>query len=133
MGACFLSAFLRALHLFASTFVLSSASLTIYLFTSYLPSESSFFVFPNKIIMKTCGTTLNLLGLPRILSIAKDYAGLDSVYRCFYSRKSFMFPEYQIGPHKGGWSAEVGFLDDIFGELSSPSSRTWRLSTRNRV
>lgn len=73
-------------------------------------------MFPNKLIMKTCGTTLNLLGLPRILSIAKEYAGLDSVYRCFYSRKSFMFPEYQTGPHKGGWTAEVGFLDDVFGQ-----------------
>ncbi|KAL7410344.1 S-adenosylmethionine decarboxylase [Mrakia frigida] len=86
---------------------------------AYLLSESSFFVFPNKLILKTCGTTLNLLGLPRILSIAKDYAGFDSVYRCFYSRKSFMFPEYQIGPYKGGWTAEVGFLDDIFDNGSA--------------
>lgn len=86
-------------------------------------SESSFFVFPNKLIMKTCGTTLNLLGLPRILAIAKEYSGLESVWRCFYSRKSFMFPDRQKGPHKGGWETEVDFLDDIFGRFQPAGGR----------
>lgn len=80
---------------------------------AYLLSESSFFVFPHRLILKTCGTTLNLLGLPRILEIAKTHASLPSVYRCFYSRKSFMFPERQLGPHRD-WHDEVGFLDGIF-------------------
>lgn len=82
-------------------------------------SESSLFIFSNRLILKTCGTTLNLLGLPRILSIAKTYADLDCVYRCFYSRKSFMFPERQVGPHGNGWGGEVEFLDDIFGQSFS--------------
>ncbi|KAH9949628.1 S-adenosylmethionine decarboxylase [Amylocystis lapponica] len=80
---------------------------------AYLLSESSFFVSPHRLILKTCGTTLNLLGVPRILEIARDYAALPSVYRCFYSRKAFMFPERQLGPHRD-WRAEIEYLDQIF-------------------
>jgi len=80
---------------------------------AYLLSESSLFVFAHRIILKTCGTTLNLLGLPRILEIARDHASLPSVYQCFYSRKSFMFPERQLDPHRE-WKDEVAFLDAIF-------------------
>ncbi|KAJ7713945.1 adenosylmethionine decarboxylase [Mycena maculata] len=80
---------------------------------AYLLSESSFFVSPHRLILKTCGTTLNLLGLPRILEIAATQANLPCVHRCFYSRKSFMFPERQLGPHRD-WKYEVEFLDNIF-------------------
>jgi S-adenosylmethionine decarboxylase len=76
-------------------------------------SESSFFVWPHKLILKTCGRTLNLLGVPRILAIAAEHAGLKNVYQLFYSRKSFMFPEHQLAPHRD-WTAEVQFLDNIF-------------------
>ena len=38
--------------------------------------------------------------------------------RCFYSRKSFFFPERQHGPHKD-WRDEVNFLDSVFGESLS--------------
>ena len=80
---------------------------------AYLLSESSLFVFAHRLILKTCGTTLNLLGLPRILEIAREYTSLPTVYRCFYSRKSFMFPERQHGPHRE-WKDEVAYLDAIF-------------------
>ncbi|KAJ4468202.1 S-adenosylmethionine decarboxylase [Lentinula aciculospora] len=80
---------------------------------AYLLSESSLFVSPHRIILKTCGTTLNLLGLPRILDIAANRANMPSVYQCFYSRKSFMFPERQLGPHRD-WQQEVQFLDNLF-------------------
>lgn len=76
-------------------------------------SESAFFVSPHRLILKTCGTTLNLLGLPRILEIAREQAGLPNVYQCFYSRKAFMFPDRQSGPHRD-WKAEVEYLDNIF-------------------
>jgi S-adenosylmethionine decarboxylase len=76
-------------------------------------SESSLFISPHRLILKTCGTTLNLLGLPRILDIARDHANMPVVHRLFYSRKSFMFPERQLGPHRE-WISEVRFLDDIF-------------------
>ena len=76
-------------------------------------SESSLFISPHRLILKTCGTTLNLLGLPRILEIAANYANLCSVHRIFYSRKSFMFPERQLGPHKD-WNQEIEYLDQFF-------------------
>ncbi|VDC01682.1 unnamed protein product [Peniophora sp. CBMAI 1063] len=79
---------------------------------AYLLSESSLFISPHRLILKTCGTTLNLFGLPRILEIARD-AGFPSVHRCFYSRKSFFFPERQKGPHRE-WKDEVEYLDGIF-------------------
>lgn len=81
--------------------------------TSFILSESSLFIYPHKLILKTCGTTLNLLGLPRILAIAKEHCGMDRVLRLFYSRKSFMFPERQSGPHRG-WTEEIGYLDAMF-------------------
>lgn len=90
---------------------------------AYLLSESSLFVFPHKLILKTCGTTLNLLGLPRILAIAADVCDVHKVWRCFYSRKSFMFPERQSGPHRD-WGAEVEYLDDIFKDAGGGAAYT---------
>ncbi|KAK3308443.1 S-adenosylmethionine decarboxylase [Chaetomium strumarium] len=94
---------------------------------AYLLSESSMFVFPHKIILKTCGTTTLLLGLRRLLRIAAVDAGfpfhnaasLDDIHvaatphRVFYSRKNFLFPDRQRGPHSS-WKEEVKFLDDTF-------------------
>ena len=94
---------------------------------AYLLSESSMFVFPHKIILKTCGTTTLLLGLRRLLRIAAADAGfpfhnaksLEDVhvaatpYRVFYSRKNFLFPDKQRGPHRS-WKQEVKYLDDMF-------------------
>ncbi|RSH81525.1 spermidine resistance protein [Saitozyma podzolica] len=85
---------------------------------AYLLSESSLFVAPHLLILKTCGTTLNLLGLHRIIEIAREYCGLTNIWRCFYSRKSFFFPDRQQGPHKD-WRDEVKFLDGIFGTAGS--------------
>jgi S-adenosylmethionine decarboxylase len=94
-------------------------------------SESSMFVFPHKLILKTCGTTTLLLGLERILEIAsRALEGLlpssdrsseqlgKLVKQCFYSRKSFMFPERQKGPHKD-WMLEVAVLDRFFDQGSA--------------
>ena len=78
-------------------------------------SESSLFVFPHKLILKTCGTTTLLTGIPPILELAQK-AGFayGDVYRVFYSRKSFMFPERQRSPH-GSWGEEVHRLNSFFG------------------
>jgi S-adenosylmethionine decarboxylase len=94
---------------------------------AYLLSESSMFVFPHKLILKTCGTTTLLRGLPRILEIATVYGGFREFpapsskgiataaapYRVFYSRKNFLFPERQHGPHRS-WRDEVMALDKLF-------------------
>ncbi|CAO3632793.1 unnamed protein product [Cunninghamella echinulata] len=82
---------------------------------AYLLSESSMFVYPHKLIIKTCGTTTLLLAIPRILEIAKKYCSFEKVWRVFYSRKAFMFPERQIGPHTS-WENEVDFLDKYFDD-----------------
>ena len=94
---------------------------------AYLLSESSMFIFPHKLILKTCGTTTLLCGLPRILEIAGAIAGFPHVvgdltagiataatpYRVFYSRKNFLFPDQQKGPHRS-WRDEVKSLDRLF-------------------
>ncbi|BGP20433.1 hypothetical protein JCM10213_001559 [Rhodosporidiobolus nylandii] len=85
---------------------------------AYLLSESSMFVWPHKLILKTCGTTTLLLGIPTLLRIASETCGFKGVWRCFYSRKTFMFPDRQKGPHKD-WSQEMAFLDKLFENSSA--------------
>lgn len=94
---------------------------------AYLLSESSMFVFPHKLILKTCGTTTLLSGLPKILetaalvakfphSVANAFRGTATAaipYRVFYSRKNFLFPDRQHGPHRS-WRDEVKSLDRLF-------------------
>jgi S-adenosylmethionine decarboxylase len=94
---------------------------------AYLLSESSMFVWPHKLILKTCGTTTLLYGLPRILEIAALFAGFPkspalpsrcnaiaaAPYRVFYSRKNFLFPDRQRGPHRS-WRDEVKTMDKLF-------------------
>lgn len=94
---------------------------------AYLLSESSMFVFPHKLVLKTCGTTTLLRGLPRILEIAAHEAAFPHTnadlpsgvaaaatpYRIFYSRKNFLFPNQQRGPHRS-WRDEVHYLDKMF-------------------
>ena len=94
---------------------------------AYLLSESSMFVFPHKLVLKTCGTTTLLCGLPRMLEIAALDAGFPHVqanlpqgipaaatpYRVFYSRKNFLYPHQQRGPHRS-WREEVHYLDKMF-------------------
>ena len=94
---------------------------------AYLLSESSMFVFPHKLILKTCGTTTLLSGLPRILEIAATLANFPHnladnrlgtataayPYRVFYSRKNFLYPDRQRGPHRS-WRDEVKSLDKLF-------------------
>lgn len=73
---------------------------------AYLLSESSMFVYSNRLVLKTCGTTTLLHAVPRILEIAEEHCKLTKVDAIFYSRKSFLFPEQQSFPH-GSWSEEV--------------------------
>jgi S-adenosylmethionine decarboxylase len=94
---------------------------------AYLLSESSMFVWPHKLVLKTCGTTTLLCGLPRMLEIAALEAGFPHApvnllkgipaaatpYRVFYSRKNFLYPNQQRGPHRS-WRDEVRFLDKMF-------------------
>lgn len=85
-------------------------------FDSYVLSESSLFVFPLKIVIKTCGTTKLLLSIPPILKLAESIA--LNLFSVKYSRGSFIFPNAQPTPHRN-FSDEVAVLNSFFGKLSS--------------
>nr|GMD13501.1 S-adenosylmethionine decarboxylase proenzyme [Ipomoea batatas] len=85
---------------------------------SYVLSESSLFVYPYKIIIKTCGTTKLLLAIPPILKLAEALS--LSVQSVRYTRGSFIFPGAQSFPHRS-FSEEVAVLDSYFGKLGSGS------------
>jgi hypothetical protein len=63
-------------------------------FDAYVLSESSLFVYPQKWILKTCGTTKLLNSVPRLLEMAKEQ-GLEP-QRCKFSRACYLFPEQQV-------------------------------------
>jgi len=80
-------------------------------FDSYVLSESSLFVYPHKIMIKTCGTTTLLNCIPKLLEFSE---GLQmEVEFVMFSRKNYLFPHKQIGFHSQ-WTSEVKYLDSIF-------------------
>lgn len=79
-------------------------------FDSYVLSESSLFVYPTKIIIKTCGTT-QLLKSVRPLIHYSSNLGL-SLSSCKYSRGSFIFPKSQPYPHTS-FQDEVVYLQNV--------------------
>jgi len=81
-------------------------------FDSFVLSESSLFVYPYKVMIKTCGTTTLLNAIPKILEFARELE--LSVRLVMYSRKNFVFPNHQQAPHKDGWLAEVELLNSHF-------------------
>ncbi|XP_077222863.1 S-adenosylmethionine decarboxylase proenzyme-like [Tasmannia lanceolata] len=85
-------------------------------FDSYVLSESSLFIYPLKMILKTCGTTKLLLSIPPILDHAESLS--LSVSAVKYSRGSFIFPDAQPAPHRS-FLEEVSILNGYFGNLSS--------------
>ena len=85
---------------------------------SYVLSESSLFVYPYKIIIKTCGTTKLLLAIPSILNLAGSLSLAIKSVR--YTRGSFIFPSAQPYPHRS-FSDEVAILDSYFGKLGAGS------------
>lgn len=79
--------------------------------TAYLLSESSLFVYPHQMIIKTCGTTTLIKCIPQVLEAAFDVECFcDATY---YSRSSFMFPEKQPFPYDN-WRNEVAQLEVHF-------------------
>ncbi|PON99301.1 S-adenosylmethionine decarboxylase, conserved site [Trema orientale] len=82
---------------------------------SYVLSESSLFVFPYRIVIKTCGTTKLLASVPPILRLAGSLSlGVSAVK---YSRGSFIFPNAQPAPHRS-FAEEVAALNEFFAELN---------------
>nr|XP_043612835.1 S-adenosylmethionine decarboxylase proenzyme-like [Erigeron canadensis] len=85
---------------------------------SYVLSESSLFVFPYKMVIKTCGTTKLLLSIPAILKLAESVS--LSVRSVRYTRGSFIFPGAQSFPHRS-FTEEVSVLDGHFEKLGLSS------------
>lgn len=84
---------------------------------AYLLSELSLFVFPHKFILKTCGTTTTLACFDVLFDMVASQVGTPvaspSVFKVFYSRRSFMFPEKQLHVHRD-WKHEVHLLNGYF-------------------
>jgi len=85
-------------------------------FDSYVLSESSLFIYPYRLILKTCGTTKLLLSIPKILDLASEFS--LRVMSAKYSRGTFIFPGAQPSPHRS-FSEEVSALNHFFGNLAS--------------
>jgi hypothetical protein len=77
-------------------------------FDAYVLSESSLFVYPTKLMIKTCGTTALLAALPRMLALAREVGALPRRVR--YSRACFKYPKLQPAPHRS-WEEECAYLD----------------------
>ncbi|XP_048129574.1 S-adenosylmethionine decarboxylase proenzyme 4-like [Rhodamnia argentea] len=75
---------------------------------AYVLSESSLFVYPTKIVIKTCGTT-QLLRAVRPLVVHARGLGL-ALCLCRYTRGSFIFPLAQPFPHTS-FPEEVAYLE----------------------
>uniref|UniRef100_A0A7I4AWK3 adenosylmethionine decarboxylase n=1 Tax=Physcomitrium patens TaxID=3218 RepID=A0A7I4AWK3_PHYPA len=95
---------------------------------SYVLSESSLFVYPQRIIIKTCGTTKLLCIVPVLLEVVARLA--MKVRRVKYTRGTFMFPAVQPYPH-GSFSEEVGYLEKYFGGIGS-GGRAYVMGNRGK-
>jgi len=78
---------------------------------AYVLSESSLFVYQEKVVLKTCGTTTLLRCLPFMLELASRLA-MEVTFVC-YSRRNFLYPERQLHPHCS-FEQEVEVLNESF-------------------
>lgn len=78
----------------------------------YVLSESSLFVYPKKVMIKTCGTTTLLNCVPTLLQYAKS-VNLE-VDHVTYSHKNFEQPARQLAPYSGDFTGEVDLLNKWF-------------------
>ena len=99
-------------------------------FDAYVLSESSLFVYADKLIIKTCGTTALLKALPTALQLASSVGA--HLLRVRYSRACFKYPAVQPAPHRS-WAEECSFLDGVLGArgvahvLGDGSGLKWHL------
>ncbi|CAI9776847.1 unnamed protein product [Fraxinus pennsylvanica] len=78
-------------------------------FDSYVLSESSLFVYPTKIIIKTCGTTQLLKSIRPLIHHACTLGLM--ICLCRYTRGNFIFPKAQPYPHTS-FKEEIIFLEN---------------------
>jgi len=78
---------------------------------SFVLSESSLFVYSDKVMLKTCGqiTLLNCIEL--LLEYGKSVGAVET--KISFSRRNFFYPDQQIYPHNS-FEHEVEFLKQHF-------------------
>jgi S-adenosylmethionine decarboxylase len=79
---------------------------------AYVLSESSLFVYPYMLVLKTCGTTTLLRCIAVLIDLGKKL-GLEIDW-VGYSRKNFNFPGDQAFPHQS-FHQELQYLDSHRG------------------
>jgi S-adenosylmethionine decarboxylase len=100
-------------------------------FDAYVLSESSLFVYPYKVVLKTCGRTVLLRCLEPFIQLAKEVCNVIPDF-AFFSRKSFLYPDEQVYPHTS-FEHEVEYLNRHFKSGHSyklgpvDSDHTWHL------
>jgi len=85
-------------------------------FDAYVLSESSLFVYPQHVLLKTCGTTTLLHTVQPILDLARSCDLTPD--HVMYSRKNFVFPHLQPSPHSS-FNEEVDYLNEFFSPHGS--------------
>ncbi|MFS7959102.1 putative adenosylmethionine decarboxylase [Helianthus anomalus] len=85
---------------------------------SYVLSEPSLFVFPYKIVIKTCGTTKLLISISAILKLAESIS--LTVQSTRYTRGCFIFPSAQSYPYRS-FTEEVSVMDGHFEKFGLAS------------
>mmetsp|Transcript_14548 Transcript_14548/g.24650 ORF Transcript_14548/g.24650 Transcript_14548/m.24650 type:complete len:801 (+) Transcript_14548:440-2842(+) len=80
-------------------------------FDAYVLSESSLFVYPTKLVIKTCGTTKLLSCVDKLLEFTSGLGML--VKSCKYSRACYKFPSFQPKVHQT-FDEETKALDASF-------------------
>ena len=88
--------------------------------TAYILSESSLFVYDDRIILKTCGATPLLYATDEIIRIGSELNLRTAAV--LYWRKNFNNPQLQDPIHRS-FSSEVSYLDAHFGGENSSSAR----------
>lgn len=105
-------------------------------FDAYVLSESSLFVYPTKIIIKTCGTTQLLKSIRPLLHYACNL-GL-TLCSCRYTRGSFIFPKSQPFPHTSFREEAIYIEENLPSDLcyrkasvmpSKMASHSWHVFT----
>merc|ERR1712060_912872 len=89
---------------------------------AYLLSESSLFVFKDRICLKTCGTTRIFNAVKVIVAhLSEEIPGIN-LTRVTYSRPTYRFPDRQLKGYGKGFEKEVELLKAV---TEKATSRSW--------
>lgn len=75
------------------------------------------FVYPHKMILKTCGTTTLLLAVKRLLEIARSYCGFEKVWRVFIQERHLCFLNVKLVLIDHGKKKSLFLIDILVSDL----------------